>query len=213
MCLCDSIGRQHRRTLALLACRCAAAATRTLRFPFAACCAQKDMVDELLNRGTDGGPPRYTEWLEALKAVYDAAGQKVHEAGWVVDAGYIGRTIQLFRERLSQHESSPQLTYTIFEHCEKILRKLPGRFVMPKCLRWVRRRPLPNPHRSYPLSPSAGSVQLHPRRGGHDRRAREAVRPDTRPSCQRVRVLCAVRTHAPPTGRASVGPPPRHAGG
>ena len=101
------------------------------------------MVEELLNRGTDGGPPRYTEWLEALKAVYDAAGQKVHEAGWVVDAGYIGRTIQTFRERLTGHRNKPQLTYTILEHCQKIVRESSKRFVMPKCLRWVRRRPLP----------------------------------------------------------------------
>jgi hypothetical protein len=104
------------------------------------------MVDELLERGTDGGPPRYTGWLEALKAVYDAAGQKVHEADWVVDAGYIGRTIQLFKDRLRGHEDKPQLTYTILEHCKKILRDNPKRFVMPTCLRWVRRRPLPNPH-------------------------------------------------------------------
>jgi len=163
------------------------------------------MVDELLERGTDGGPPRYTEWLEALKAVYEAAGQKVHEADWVVDAGYIGRTIQLFKDRLYGHKSSPQLTYTILKHCKKILRETPNRFVMPKCLRWVRRRRSPTP--TTPLSPSAGSVQLHPRLGGHDRRARDPVRPDRGPSCQRVRVLCAVRTHAPPTGRASVGPP------
>jgi hypothetical protein len=167
------------------------------------------MVDELLERGTDGGPPRYTGWLEALKAVYDAAGQKVHEADWVVDAGYIGRTIQLFKDRLRGHENKPQLTYTILEHCKKILRENPKRFVMPTCLRWVRRRPLPIRPGTTPLSPSAGSVQLHPRLGGHDRRARETVRPDRGPSCQRVRVLCAVRTHAPPTGRASVGPPPR----
>jgi hypothetical protein len=101
------------------------------------------MVDELLKLGTDGGPPRYTEWLEALEAVYEAAGEKRHEAGWVVDAGYIGRTIQTFTDRLKGHRNKPQLTYTIFEHCQKILRKSPGRFVMPKCLRWVRRRPLP----------------------------------------------------------------------
>ena len=67
----------------------------------------------------------------------------MHEAGWVVDAGYIGRTIQLFKDRLRGHENKPQLTYTILEHCKKILRENPKRFVMPTCLRWVRRRPLP----------------------------------------------------------------------
>ena len=106
------------------------------------------MVEDLLKLGdtTVGGSPRYKEWLAALKAVYEAAGDKVDEADWVVDAGYIGRTIQTFRDRLTGHKNKPQLTYTIFEHCQKILRKLPGRFVMPKCLRWVRHRLLPNPH-------------------------------------------------------------------
>jgi hypothetical protein len=82
------------------------------RFPFAACCAQKTMVDELLKRGTTvDGSHRYKEWLAALKAYYDAAGDKVDEADWVVDAGYIGRTIQLFKDRLYGHENKPQLTY------------------------------------------------------------------------------------------------------
>ena len=105
------------------------------------------MVEDLLKLGdtTVGGSPRYKEWLAALKAVYEAAGDKVDEADWVVDAGYIGRTIQLFKDRLYGHKSSPQLTYTILKHCKKFLRETPNRFVMPKCLRWVRRRPLPNP--------------------------------------------------------------------
>ena len=106
------------------------------------------MVDELLKRGTTvDGSHRYKEWLAALKAYYDAAGDKVDEADWVVDAGYIGRTIQLFKDRLYGHENKPQLTYTILEHLQKILRKSRGLFVMPKCLRWVRRRPLPHPPR------------------------------------------------------------------
>ena len=135
------------------------------------------MVEQLIKFGdrTVDGSHRYKEWLAALKAVYDAAGQKVHEAGWVVDAGYIGRTIQLFKDRLSQHENKPQLTYTILEHCKKILRENPKRFVMPTCLRWVRRRPLPNPR------PPLSAVAIR-RLGAATSSSRRPRSPSSRPS-------------------------------
>ena len=175
-------------------------------------CAQKVVVEELIKLGdtTPGGLPRYKEWLAALRAYYKAEGDKVHEANWFVDAGYIGRTIQLFKDRLSQHENKPQLTYTILDHCQKIRKKSGGRIAMPQCFRWVRRRPLSQPPAT-PLSLSAGSVQLHPRLGRHDRRARGPVRPDRGPSDQRVRVLGAVRARrsSPRRVRASVCPSPR----
>ena len=175
-------------------------------------CAQRIVVEELIKLGdtTPGGLPRYKEWLAALRAYYEKAGAKVHEANWYVDAGYIGRTIQLFKDRLSGHKNKPQLTYTILDHCQKIRKKSGGRIAMPQCFRWVRRRPLSQPPAT-PLSLSAGSVQLHPRLGRHDRRARGPVRPDRGPSDQRVRVLGAVRARrsSPRRVRASVCPSPR----
>ena len=84
----------------------------------------------LSKKTTPGGLPRYKEWLAALRAYYKAEGDKVHEANWFVDAGYIGRTIQLFKDRLSGHKNKPQLTYTILDHCQKIRKKSGGRIVI-----------------------------------------------------------------------------------
>ena len=130
----------------------------------------------------------------ALEAVLLAAGAAARVEGWVVDADYIGRTIQLLKDRLSQHRNKPQLTYTILWHCRLYLKTYPGAFALPECLRWVRRRPLPRPP-AHTAVAMRRPVQLRARRGRQDRDARAPVRPDRGPSDERVRVLGNVRTN------------------
>ena len=132
----------------------------------------------------------------ALNAVRLAAGAAARVEGWVVDADYLGRTIQLFWKRVNQHLNKPQLTYTILWHCRRYLRTHPGAFALPECLRWVRRRPLPRPP-AHTAVAMRRPVQLRARRGQQDQDARAPLRPDRRPSDERVRVLGNVRPHRP----------------
>ena len=143
-----------------------------------------------------GGSHRYREWLLALNAVRLAAGAAALVEGWVVDADYLGRTIQLFWKRVNQHLNKPQLTYTILWHCRRYLKTHPGAFALPECLRYVRRRPLPRPP-AHTAVAMRRPVQLRARRGQQDQDARAPVRPDRRPSDERVRVLGNVRPHRP----------------
>ena len=145
-----------------------------------------------------GGSHRYREWLLALEAVRLAAGATVNVVGWVVDADYLGRTIQLFKDRVRQHRNKPQLTYTIIWHCRLYLQTNPEAFALPECLRWVRRRPLPRPP-AHTAVAMRRPVQLRARRGQQDQDARAPVRPDRRPSDERVRVLGNVRPHPRPS--------------
>ena len=66
---------------------------------------------------TTGGSVRYASWLEAVALVI--AGKALD---FVVNAGYTGRTKQLFETREYQHEYNHQLTYRIYWHCREIER-------------------------------------------------------------------------------------------
>ncbi len=99
---------------------------------------------------TTGGSVRYASWLEAVALVI--AGKALD---FVVNAGYTGRTKQLFTTREYQHEYNHQLTYRIYWHCNEIKRLSTERFDalfghlnitkaqfvehMPDIRRWVER--------------------------------------------------------------------------
>jgi hypothetical protein len=168
----DLAGRLHRAPTCPQ-CRCALPSTAHYARRRLAWRAQLLVVLALLALGDQtpglGGSHRYREWLLALEAVLLAAGAAARVEGWVVDADYIGRTIQLFKDRLSQHRNKPQLTYTILWHCRLYLKTHPGAFALPECLRWVRRRPLPRPHRCRYAPAGAATCSSGPSRSRRSR--------------------------------------------
>ena len=172
---------------------------------------------------TAGGSVRYASWLLAVAAVIAHAGGAAQAAAFLVNAGYTGRTKQLFKTREYQHWYNDQLTFRIFWHCNKILNLPLARFdalfghlditqaqfrgMMPHIRRWVHRPSLPRVPHVYRSAAAVSGVQVRADRAQNRQGDRGARRPDRGGSHPRAGGLALVRPlgphwHAPAPKRA-----------